>query len=52
MVELRCEHLVVTYTREELAIDGRAVIAHKFPCAQCPESVLIWDDDVNYSDIE
>ena len=52
MVEVRCEHLAVEYSREELAIDGRAVIAHRFPCTECPVNVLIWDDDVDYSDIE
>lgn len=51
MLTVSCEHLVVAYSREEMAIDGRDVIAHKFPCTQCDASVLIWDDDVNY-DIE
>jgi hypothetical protein len=43
--------MTVGYTREELDIDGEEVIAHKFPCSQCDETALIWDDDVNYKDI-
>lgn len=35
-----------------MEIDGKDVIAHKFPCAECDASVLIWDDEVNYKDIE
>lgn len=52
MLTVSCEHLVVAYSREEMAIDGKAVIAHRFPCTECPVNVLIWDDDVNYSDTE
>jgi hypothetical protein len=47
-VVLRCEHRVVAYSREELRIDGKDVIAHRFPCTQCAASALIWDDDVDY----
>lgn len=42
----------VGYTREELDVEGREVISHKFPCSECPESVLIWDHDVDYRDIK
>jgi hypothetical protein len=35
-----------------LRIDGKDVIAHQFPCTQCTVSALIWDDDVNYREIE
>lgn len=44
--------MLVGYRREELDIDGKDFIAHRFPCEECPASVLIWDDDVNYKDIE
>lgn len=44
--------MLVGYRREELDIDGEESIAHRFPCEKCPTSVLIWDDDVNYKDIE
>lgn len=44
--------MVVGYTREEVEIDGERSITHNFPCEQCPASVLIWDDDVNYRDIQ
>jgi len=52
VVRVRCAHLVVEYSRETYDIDGREVIAHKFPCTHCDASVLIWDDDVNYEDIK
>lgn len=52
MIEVRCEHMLVGYRREELEIDGEQSIIHNFPCEECPASVLIWDDDVNYKDIE
>lgn len=48
MASLKCEHLVVEYSREELLIDDKEVIAHKFPCTECDASALIWDDDLNY----
>lgn len=44
--------MVVGYTREEVEIDGERSIIHNFPCQKCPTSVLIWDDDVNYRDIQ
>ena len=52
VARVSCEHLVVEYTRAELDIDGKDVIAHKFPCTTCDAEALVWDDDVNYEDIE
>lgn len=52
MIEVRCEHMTVEYEREELDVDGRDVVAHRFPCTECDVSVLIWDDDVNQSGTE
>lgn len=52
MIEVRCEHMVVGYLVEELDIDGTNVIAHKFPCDECDAEALIWDDDVDYRNIQ
>lgn len=52
MITVSCKHLVVAYTREEMTIDGKDVIAHMFPCTECDAAALIWDDDVDYDEIK